>query len=78
MQHILSLEGKFIMGTPKEIVIGMKNNNVFTESQPKLEYMELAAARVQMMYGYEIRHGDAADFLADLDSHGLIKLSSMQ
>lgn len=65
------------MGNAKEIVIGMKNSNMFTEALPKLDYMADVSQRIRDMYQHDIRCDNATDFLADLNRHGLIKLSTM-
>jgi len=77
MQHIIQTEKGFIMGSSIDIVMSMKNANMFTAPQPKIEYMEGVAMRVKELYLKDIRHDCAAHFLADLDQAGLIDLKSM-
>lgn len=66
------------MGTSMQIVITMKNANMFTAPQAKMEYMEAVSHRVQELYRKAIRHDCADHFLADLDEAGLIDLNTMQ
>jgi hypothetical protein len=78
MYHIIQTEKGFIMGTSIELVLSMKNANMFTAPQPKMEYMESVSGRVKELYLTDIRHDCAAHFLADLDQAGLIDLNTMQ
>ena len=75
---IITTERGFIMGNAIELVHTMKNANMFTAPQPKMEYMEAVAHRVETLYLKTIRHDCAEHFLADLDTAGLIDLDTMQ
>lgn len=66
------------MGNAIELVMTMKNANMFTAPQPKMEYMESVSNRVAELYKAVIRHDSADHFLADLDKAGLIDLNTMQ
>jgi len=66
------------MGSSIEIVMAMKNANMFTAPQAKMEYMEAVSTRVNNLYRTPIRHDCADHFLTDLDAAGLIDLNTMQ
>jgi len=78
MSFVLTTERGFIMGNSIEIVMAMKNANMFTAPQAKIEYMEAVSGRVKDLYKTPIRHDCADHFLTDLDAAGLIDLSTLQ
>lgn len=68
---IITIDKKQYEGSPTDIVRAMRSENMFTESEPKHDYMREAAERASIFYGVMLRADTPDNFVADLVSAGI-------
>lgn len=66
-------KGKPLEGTSKEILIKIKDSNMFTESQTKKEYVEGLKDRFYEYYGLRLNTGTPDEILENLAVRGIIR-----
>ena len=59
--------------TPFEVVDAIRADNMFTEQQTVMEYMHAAAPRFLMSNNATIRVDSPENFVADLETAGILK-----